>query len=421
MSTSTVVNQDVNVYVLLVACLIPLAVFFLGSQLFEKPFLSFQNIKDIIQGPTRILSNITPGHFSVERAAFSYETFLPFAMGEIRTMRASYQILGRAHKKIGYDLGYPAKLNKLEEVTVANGRIADGILGLAKEEFRDELNYNIGSMRGDVGRVRETLKHFVRDWSAEGKVEREVIFQPILDVLRQVPVESRPGMRVLVPGSGLGRLAWEISELGFETVAIELSYFMTLGLRFLLSPKTTERINQHKVHPYANWFSHTRANSNIFRSVSFPDVVPRRTDTLHFLEGDFLKHDPSHIFSNSGSYDFVVTLFFIDTSLNIISTLEHIHSILRPGGTWINLGPLLWTSGGQTRMELSLEEVFQLVERLGFVLDNGQTSSPSKTRQSTTDSSEVRQPRTIECEYTADRTAMMSWIYKAEFWVATKV
>jgi hypothetical protein len=113
-------------------------------------------------------------------------------------------------------------------------------------------------------------------------------------------------------------------------------------------------------------------------------------------------------------YDFVVTLFFIDTSLNIIATLQKIHALLAPGGTWINLGPLLWTGGAEAVMELSLEEVFALAEEVGFTIlgtekENNGYPVPEKMR-----------PRTVECEYTADRSAMMRWLYQAEFWVAMK-
>ena len=40
----------------------------------------------------------------------------------------------------------------------------------------------------------------------------------------------------------------------------------------------------------------------------------------------------------SGTWDVVVTCFFIDTATNIISYLEVIHKILKEGGTWINIG-----------------------------------------------------------------------------------
>ncbi|KAK7057840.1 hypothetical protein R3P38DRAFT_1188009 [Favolaschia claudopus] len=87
-------------------------------------------------------------------------------------------------------------------------------------------------------------------------------------------------------------------------------------------------------------------------------------------------------------------VLFIDISLNISTTLEHIYSLLRPGGTWINPGPLLWTaaSGGQSKLELSLEVVLQAVEVLIFFID------PREDGQRTT---------TVECEYTGDAQAMM--------------
>ena len=188
-----------------------------------------------------------------------------------------------------------------------------------------------------------------------------------------------------------------MSSSGYQTTANELSFFMNLALRFLLSPEHTHSPNQHVLQPYASWFSHQRDADTLFREVSFPDVVPRLSDDFVLAERDFLSRCAP---KETQGYDFVVTLFFIDTSLNIISTLEHIHKLLKPGGTWINLGPLLWTSGAQTRMELSLEEVLRLAEMLGFVVEDGR--------------------RTVECEYTADRKAMMKWLYQAEFWVATK-
>lgn len=178
---------------------------------------------------------------------------------------------------------------------------------------------------------------------------------------------------------------------------------MTLAFRFLLSPSTTRTADQHTIYPYAYWFSHQRSNDALFRPVSFPDVVPRLGDRLRFIEGDFLAH--------TESYDFVVTLFFIDTSMNAISTLEHVYELLRPGGTWINLGPLLWPGGAQARVELSLDEVLRLAKLVGFEIEGegGRTVL-----------SEALCRRAIRCEYTGDKHAMMKYMYDAEFWVAHK-
>ena len=64
---------------------------------------------------------------------------------------------------------------------------------------------------------------------------------------------------------------------------------MTFALRFLLSPTTTETPNEHVSRPYAHWFSHQRTNDFVFRSVAFPDVVPRLSRNFHLAEhSDFL-------------------------------------------------------------------------------------------------------------------------------------
>ncbi|KAJ7496554.1 N2227-like protein-domain-containing protein [Mycena latifolia] len=349
------------------------------------------------------------GPFSLQRAHNTYARYRNLSVLEASHLQVSYASIGRAHKRLGYTLGYPAKLDRLAQVTNANAKITDAIARLAEKEFEFDLPPRGGDAM-DLMRVRESLKHFMRDWSSDGIREREKIFTPILDVLRKVDVDERATKRVLVPGSGLGRLAWEISELGFlETSANELSFFMNLAFRFLLSPSTTSTVHEHAIHPYAHWFSHQRSGDSLFRSIRFPDAVPRLSPSFKLVEKDFLTlkppPPPNSFLPPIPGYDYIVTLFFIDTSLNILTTLEHIYHLLRPGGTWINLGPLLWTSGAQAKLELSLEEVLHAAEEIGFVID------PQDDGQ---------QSRTVECEYTGDAQAMMRWVYRAEFWIARK-
>jgi len=164
----------------------------------------------------------------------------------------------------------------------------------------------------------------------------------------------------------------------------------------------------------------------------FPDTLPQLDGHFHLLEADFLDLKPDipttlrAILSSESveypssmkgqlvkSYSHIVTLFFIDASPNILSTLSQIHTLLKPGGIWINLGPLLWPSGGTASMELSLEEVLHAVKLTGFKLKvlNPEPSingTDSRTRQ-------------VDCEYTADREAMMRWVYEARFWIAEKL
>ena len=422
------------------ACIFPLALFLIGVRLFPKITLS--EIFDLLA--LRQLEPSRNFYFSLERAYHSYSQYARLSADELSMMQASYRTLRHSGKNLGYDIGYPKKLDQLRNVTALNATITDGIAQLAEKEFPSLIyQRSVKMVSPDLVRVRESLKHFIRDWSEEGARERTRTFSPILDVLKEVDPSQRAEMKILVPGCGLGRLAWEISQLGwytsilsqasvrlirvvfflgFDTTANELSFFMTLALRFLFSSKATNSVNEHWLRPYAHWFSHQKSNESLFRCLSFPDVIPRFTPNFHLVEQDFLTLPiPSTQRSDnlaltwsadqlptpsSEGYDFIVTLFFIDTSLDVFATMKHIFSLLRPGGSWINLGPLLWTGGAKAKVELSLDEVLLAAEKIGFALE---TRAEGPTAR-----------KTVECEYTSDPNAMMRWIYKAEFWVARK-
>lgn len=99
------------------------------------------------------------------------------------------------------------------------------------------------------------------------------------------------------------------------------------------------------------------------RAVSFPDSFVDKSAVL-LVEGDF-----TTVFNGEeGQYDVLVTLFFIDTARNLLTYLETIHRLLRPGGTWLNLGPLLY--GTAPFLQLSLDEVISLARAVGFEFED---------------------------------------------------
>ena len=157
------------------------------------------------------------GPFSLGRAHQSFAQYAKMSTGELSAMRASYGSLGRAHKRLGNKIRYPVKLDTLQYAININATVSDGIVNLAAKEFglgNTLVNGAVSSANGDLGRVREAFRHYVRDWSTEGAKERDKIFAPILSVLKSVDPINRSDTSVLLPGCGLGRLAWEISDLG---------------------------------------------------------------------------------------------------------------------------------------------------------------------------------------------------------------
>jgi len=68
-------------------------------------------------------------------------------------------------------------------------------------------------------------------------------------------------------------------------------------------------------------------------------------------------------------WDCVVTSFFIDTAKNIIAYIEVIQKILKPGGVWVNMGPLLYhfeEMSSDISIELTHEEVRGVILSYGL-------------------------------------------------------
>ncbi|KAG8763227.1 hypothetical protein FRC11_005338, partial [Ceratobasidium sp. 423] len=426
--------------------------------------------------------------FTRDRALRSYSRYESLARNELFSKRRGLNDLRGRHARIATEVGYNRKLDRFREAISMNNLVASKIAGHSMLQ-RDSVPSDTGVLSAyganrwsddgptDLSRVVEALKHCVRDWSIDADEERTRVFTPILNVLRRVPVHQRSGTKVLVPGAGLCRLAWEIARMGFNVTANEVSSYMTLPFRMLLDESATPTTNCHTVCPHYSWFSHTRSNDNLFRSAVFPDILPRvdtdgaltefqssnngtkdseSTNELYasggnfeLIESDFLLLSPpnrSKVTDNALSqdpiqpnplsvvpvkpsdrgYDFIVTLFFIDTATNILAYLDQIHALLRSNhgvaatrsdaappvtGTWINLGPLLWPPSAS--LEPSLEEVLALSERVGLSVVGEHHSSDEAVNPV-----EIR--RTLECQYTANRAGMMKWMYQAEFWVAKR-
>ena len=75
-------------------------------------------------------------------------------------------------------------------------------------------NTNERTLRCDHARVNDLLSSLAREWSVEGAEERRVTFGPILKEL-ETRIESgglgSEALKVLVPGSRLARLPFEIA------------------------------------------------------------------------------------------------------------------------------------------------------------------------------------------------------------------
>ncbi|XP_029999819.1 carnosine N-methyltransferase [Sphaeramia orbicularis] len=254
----------------------------------------------------------------------------------------------------------------------------------------------------DMDKLKSTIKQFVRDWSEAGQAERDTCYQPIIqEIQRLFPSDKYDVSKVsvLVPGAGLGRLAWEIARLGYMCQGNEWSFFMLFSSNFVLN--RCEKVNSLTLYPWIHQFSNNKKSSDQTRPIRFPDVDPQSlplSSDFSMVAGDFLE-----VYSDSDTWDCVATCFFIDTAHNVLEYVETIWKILKPGGVWINLGPLLYhfeNLANELSVELSYEDIRSAMVKYGFHIEVERESVPTT--------------------YTENDRSMLRYVYDCVFFVARK-
>ncbi|PPJ60426.1 hypothetical protein CBER1_07330 [Cercospora berteroae] len=310
--------------------------------------------------------------WQVLEALHGYDKYEKIAGAEIDRFEGLYKHVPKKHKQIlDSVVNYRSNFAQARTLLKINAEFCRKVLHHSLSYYnisRHELATFIhdtddGKAKSGIRTtVSQSLKHAVRDWSPEGQAEREATFPYIIDALTAnlPPISSDENVKheILVPGAGLGRLAHEISLLGdyMSVTSNEWSSSMNMAYRYLRSlPSSHGPIT---LHPFLENWSHAERRAELTRPVLIhPPTIP--TETL-LIEGDFTTKFVHH----NGKYDAITTLFFIDTARNLIAYLETIHALLKPGGIWVNVGPLLY--GTAPLVQLSLEEIVLVAESMGF-------------------------------------------------------
>lgn len=207
----------------------------------------------------------------------------------------------------------------------------------------------------DFSKASSTIRHLYREWSAEGAAERAICFTPVLNYMHQyysdIPFHKRHTIKVLNPGCGLGRFVFELAAAGYSAHGTEISYHMLFGSMHMMN--AIERAEQHRIYPFVLSGSNHVREADRLHHVMVPDICPKDVlsnpglrsevdvpDRLGISTGDF-----STVFKEkemANSYDVLATIFFLDTAKNPLSYIETAAHCLKPGGLWLNLGPLKW-------------------------------------------------------------------------------
>ncbi|OLY81363.1 UPF0586 protein [Smittium mucronatum] len=146
------------------------------------------------------------------------------------TSFASSMVLGEAATSFLFYKLYAQKvlvedqLERIESLGIEDRLLrVDSILKQRDEEGLPPANpYSLEEM-GSL------LKEIAREWSSEGAEERALIYEPVKTALETHyyecgAVDSRKDVSIMVLGAGLGRLAFEIFNMGYTCQGNESSY-----------------------------------------------------------------------------------------------------------------------------------------------------------------------------------------------------
>ncbi|KAG5888005.1 hypothetical protein JTB14_016629 [Gonioctena quinquepunctata] len=238
---------------------------------------------------------------------------------------------------------------------------------------------NVGTLSEGLDKVQSVFKQLMRDWSSLGAPERQQCYEPIIkEIFQNYPEDKydRGDINVLVPGAGLGRLAFEIASKGFSCQGNEFNVFMLIVSFFVLN--LCKKVDEHEVYPWIHQYCNNTQAEHQTLSVRFPDVIPLPTPDSKFsmTAGDFLE-----VYQHRDEWHCVATCFFIDCAANVVEFIETIYKILKPGGLWINLGPLLYhysDSKNSDSIEPSFEVLTEVIKSVGFEMEKCETEVKTK-------------------------------------------
>jgi len=283
----------------------------------------------------------------LERTRVAFARYQDDSVNRLSYQQMALTQASLAHKTALLKAGFGDYLSNLLSCVEANQHVLEEICAAAGPQFGfdpyGERPQAQRTPRGDHARVNDLLLSLAREWSDQGRAEREAVYGPILAELERHlgPLQLEKGAKILVPGSRLARLPYEISLRlpGAEVLANESNFSLLFGANFVLNH--CERTANYRVYPFVSDLTDRVSTAAVTTPVAFPDVcpddrpdnavlVPVPTALAELIGGPDL---------DAGTVDVVVTAFFLDSHPNPLESIQLIWKALKPEtGLWINLG-----------------------------------------------------------------------------------
>lgn len=255
-----------------------------------------------------------------------------------------------------YDL-LPRARTRMQLAQKANRQIIEDVKDLLSDAGLDAkiapefANY-------DASRMLQYFELLLRDWAwdeviptTENENQRE------LNRIRQALEKSEVTLgHTLIMGAGAGRLSWDIHcELDpTTTLALDTNPVLISAAHRLVAQEKPWQLTE--VHP------NPQIDYQPVRRWTLQADSNERSQTWFALAANAWSPP-----LKAGSMDTVITPWFIDVNGKEIRTLiAQVQKLLKPGGLWINTGPLLYGTDISPMRRYTTEEIRELAELAGF-------------------------------------------------------
>ena len=302
--------------------------------------------------------------FAQERAFFSQ------CLCALHKYRTACMQQADFYKKMG--LRNEEQIQKLVKAIDQNSDLFEFMSKYGPSVFGEEglfQSIDVKFDESDLMQLDAALHSAARDWTSIGAKERQEVYSPILESLKNFLPESG---NVLVPGSGLCRLAVEIAAAGYCVEANESAFIMLAFSYFAMFG--TEKFT---IYPFLHQISGLDKFDDCLVNAMFPDLSdsllgpevgldPGQLVTTGKLrlkagkfEGVYSPYEPK--------FSAVVTSFFIDVVQDVRVTIARFYSLLVNGGIWINVGPIVNHNPNVGYFApLTYEDIDIMAKRAGF-------------------------------------------------------
>lgn len=256
-----------------------------------------------------------------------------------------------------YDLP-PRGRARIQHMQQANRQIIEDVknlmdsAGLEAQIAPEFANY-------DASRMLQYFELLLRDWAWDEAVpaEENENHRELQRVRQAVENAPAPLGHTLIIGAGAGRLSWDIHcELNpSSTLALDTNPVLISAAHRLVAHQNPWLLTEVHPNPQTDYEPVRRwtlaAKSNAERLPNWFALAANAWSPP----------------IKSGSVDTVITPWFIDVNGKEIRILiAQVQKLLKPGGLWINTGPLLYGTDISPMRRYTTEEIRELAELAGF-------------------------------------------------------